>query len=784
MRKRFFARGACILAGTVMLSSLAGCVQSTPESVNESTESVSEASTQAELSEEEKLQNLINEAKDAYFGTADNVRDYAKAFELFGQVIEADDSVGDAYYYQGKIQEKQYKYTDAVSSYDKGIEKGSEYARLALGCLYRDGIGVDQDIKKGRELIEKAVENGCVEANAGLADFYQSGSLDVLQNGDRALKLFEEAAKGTEPEWVSYALSSMGVMYADGQDVNADLNKAIEYYTKAHDALGYGYYDYIASVYQNRLYNPEKANEYYKLAHDEFEKEAEGGVPEAMCYMGVMYQQGLAVDKDMKKAVEWFEKAADAGDKNAIQNLAKLYYDGFLVDRDCAKAIELYEKTAKEAGEYGNYIQIAKLYKNGDGVEKNEDKAKEYLEKYLNEGGTRAAYQMASMYDIGNIVAQDTAKAVELYQKAADAGNYQAMMSLGNCYWNGNGVDKDQAKGAEMYLKSAEAGNTNMYLDLGYMYSRGDGFEKDEAKAQECFEKYAKANEGRGANTIGYQYHTGTILEKNVDKAKEWYERACNEGDKNAMVNMGSLYLNGDGVDKNPEEAIKWFEKAVDAGNTSCLLNIAYLYSQGVGVEKDEAKAEEYIGKYASDADHMKTLGEIYATGNSVIKKDEKKSFEWMEKASNAGSIPATTGLGYYYQKGFGTDADEAKGFELYQKAADCGDASAMTHLAEDYIWGTAIVNGEKVTDVPKGIEWAGKAADLGKVEAMDMLGLLYAGEGKNVEIEADNEKAFKYLGMAANYGDATAISQLKKMTDAGTFEEADTIRWLYNVKK
>ena len=63
-----------------------------------------------------------------------------------------------------------------------------------------------------------------------------------------------------------------------------------------------------------------------------------------------MYQNGLGVETDYAKALEWYEKAAEMGDATAMYNIANIYENGLGVDQDAEKAAEWYAK-AEEAAE-------------------------------------------------------------------------------------------------------------------------------------------------------------------------------------------------------------------------------------------------------------------------------------------------------------------------------------------------------------------------------------------------------------------------------------------------
>ncbi len=71
---------------------------------------------------------------------------------------------------------------------------------------------------------------------------------------------------------------------------------------------------------------------------------AQAGDPEAMTYVGEIYEKGIGQPRDPAKAAEWYGRAADKGYARAQVSLAELYERGDGVPRDPAKAISLYRK--------------------------------------------------------------------------------------------------------------------------------------------------------------------------------------------------------------------------------------------------------------------------------------------------------------------------------------------------------------------------------------------------------------------------------------------------------
>ncbi len=73
---------------------------------------------------------------------------------------------------------------------------------------------------------------------------------------------------------------------------------------------------------------------------------AQQGYPLAECQIGYFYLEGLGVEKNLDKAVEWTQKAADHGDWDGQYNLAWFYEEGIGLERDMAQAIFWYRKAA------------------------------------------------------------------------------------------------------------------------------------------------------------------------------------------------------------------------------------------------------------------------------------------------------------------------------------------------------------------------------------------------------------------------------------------------------
>ena len=186
--------------------------------------------------------------------------------------------------------------------------------------------------------------------------------------------------------------------------------------------------------------------------------------------LGVLYEKGEGVPKDLRKAAELYQKAADQGYAEAQCNLGLLYQKGEGVPKDVGKAAELFQKAADQGYARGEF-DVSILYYNGEGVPKDVGKAAELFQKAASQGYAPAQFSLGMLYQNGEGVPKDVWKAAELFQKAADQKDADAQFSLGLLYENGEGVPEDLGKARELYQKAADEGLEEASLKLKLLSS-------------------------------------------------------------------------------------------------------------------------------------------------------------------------------------------------------------------------------------------------------------------------------------------------------------------------
>ncbi|MEP0944733.1 MAG: tetratricopeptide repeat protein [Rhizobiaceae bacterium] len=125
-------------------------------------------------------------------------------------------------------------YAEAAQNLQIAVEKGHSAARLPLAAMYRDGTGVDKDLKKALALFTVSANEGYPSAQFTLGAMYRAGEggsvnyplakkwfLAAARQGDEGsqnnLGTMHEAGRGVQPSFVT-ALMWYEIAKANGSE--------------------------------------------------------------------------------------------------------------------------------------------------------------------------------------------------------------------------------------------------------------------------------------------------------------------------------------------------------------------------------------------------------------------------------------------------------------------------------------------------------------------------------------------------------------------------------------
>ena len=79
-----------------------------------------------------------------------------------------------------------------------------------------------------------------------------------------------------------------------------------------------------------------------------YRKAADQGNAIAENFVGLSYENGLGVKKDLSEAMRWYRKAADQGNAEAENSIGYLYAHGLSVEQSLFEAMKWYRKAADQ----------------------------------------------------------------------------------------------------------------------------------------------------------------------------------------------------------------------------------------------------------------------------------------------------------------------------------------------------------------------------------------------------------------------------------------------------
>jgi TPR repeat protein len=185
----------------------------------------------------------------------------------------------------------------AAQWYTKAAEQGHPESQYTLGCLYRKGSGVPKDETQSMFWYQKAAGNGDPSAQNTLAICYDLGKgleADVTQ----AMYWYQKAAD----QGNSQALITLAEKYHAGDGVEQNFGLAMNYYLKA-----------------SQLGGMNSAMAEYKI--------------------GLLYEGGMGVPKNLPEAVRWYKKSASKGLVYAISKISVFEKSGSLDIADEVKSL-------------------------------------------------------------------------------------------------------------------------------------------------------------------------------------------------------------------------------------------------------------------------------------------------------------------------------------------------------------------------------------------------------------------------------------------------------------
>lgn len=172
-------------------------------------------------------------------------------------------------------------------------------------------------------LLEKA-SAGDVDAMEALCDSYFYGTLGE-KNYEKSLYWGQKAMNSGSVR----SQETLGIQYLNGYGVEADVEKALILLQSAI-AGGCRKAGRYVGLYYMEKNHPEEARKWFLEA-------ANRGDISSQYQMGVLYENGIGVEKDLTEAIRWYKLSAQRGDRVAEPAMDALARLGVSCQKDVLK---------------------------------------------------------------------------------------------------------------------------------------------------------------------------------------------------------------------------------------------------------------------------------------------------------------------------------------------------------------------------------------------------------------------------------------------------------------
>lgn len=236
-------------------------------------------------------------------------------------------------------------FNEAFKWYRKSAERGNAKAQFKLGVFYESGLnasgqGVPRDVDAAYKWYRKSAEQGHPPAQVQLGWLINSG-LGAQQNFKEVIYWTRKAAD----QGYADAQFLLGWRYFFGKRVPQDFDAAAFWLNKAAQQ-GHGAAQHLIAVVQNdeavikqiqvtadqgdaesqyilgwRYFVGKHVPQDFKTAELWFRKASKQSQHTALRYMGLMFEEGKGMPKDVNEALKWYHLAAELGNGDAQMRL-------------------------------------------------------------------------------------------------------------------------------------------------------------------------------------------------------------------------------------------------------------------------------------------------------------------------------------------------------------------------------------------------------------------------------------------------------------------------------
>lgn len=443
-----------------------------------------------------------------------------------------------------------------VSAYywvERAAENDYEDAYYVVGRSYLEGICVEVNYKKAFHYLSKgylALDTNCIES---LAEMYLKG-LNVKKDVYTALELYNRALEFGDRS----IYFKIGKVYED----EGLINQAISIYNQGHEEGNLKCTQRLGIMYYNGEgveKDLEKAIEYMEIAAAKKE-------PHAMYVLAVAYYRlNKFGDKTSDIAKALLKEAYELGSPYAADYLACIMLNELKEGKDINRnELVIYIKFGVENELKESIFKYGYIYEKGIGIEQNYEKAYYYYTLAAETKYIKAMIKLGDWYKIGIFLNRNIDFAIKWYEKAAKEDDIEAIEKLIEIYENGIGGRRSDIKAIYYVFKLIDLDAIKGKEKLVYYCFKGIGIEENKEKGYELLEEIKEIDIGTAKYIKGYLGEEG-LIDINNDEIIKLYQEGIELGNLECYGQL-AIYLYNNDLNKSNKYK-EAFEVAMEGKN-------------------------------------------------------------------------------------------------------------------------------------------------------------------------------------------------------------------------
>lgn len=405
----------------------------------------------------------------------------------------------------------------AYNFFKKAAQNSMPQAEYIIGLMYTDNLIVERNWSKAYLWVKKSAQDGYAPAKTALANLTSSIDISKIDTSESLIDP-QIKIKGPNPANRNAKQDTAGRKSGFKHTQNNLANSGIT------SSPGFVFIDF-STVRDTSMKIPDKL-----LVEDLMHQGNEKLIKKIK--IGIRNDSVVEIDS---ASIKYLKKFADDGSPEALTFLGRLYQKGQFFKKDLLKAAVCFIRAIKLDSPRSPLL----LWKTV-----REKNFYTLLKNSVNQNNPEAMFVWYGIYSTGFDNQIVEADALKLLVKAASMNYLPAVNELGLDYYTGKYVKRNREKAVSIWNLASDLGSKEAELRLSISQIYGSGRKNTSRTAVDSVQQAVKEGSVLAQATLAYCYQHGIGIQQNLPDAVKYYRFAAQRGSQFAYNQLKQLYDN------------------------------------------------------------------------------------------------------------------------------------------------------------------------------------------------------------------------------------------------